>query len=134
MGIITKNKYRSNEDTTPTMPTSEISQDFEFISNNANFTGIRITTDTLYYVNGNSEIEVFNTSTKWIGSEDYMTINLLNDQNVSETFLNFFFTLYSEIQNYYYTLKVKINDKTYIIDDSNYTLYIKINGTKYKVE
>lgn len=119
MSTISKNKYRSSDDLTPTMPTSELTQNFAFTSNNVSYTGMRVTTDTLYYVSGSTETEVYNTSTKWVGNTEYIAITLSSEQSVTESFKTFFDTLYQTIDNYGYSLKVKLGDIIYVLDEDN---------------
>ncbi len=67
----TVNDYRAKytwKDTLE-MPTSQQEFDIEFVSNGIAYTGIRVTTDTLYYVNNGGETEVYNTSSKWLTAD-----------------------------------------------------------------
>ena len=113
---IAMNKYRSSNDFTPTMPTDELTQTLAFTSNNTSFSGMRITTDTLYYVKSDgTEVEVYNTSTKWTGNTEYIVILVSEGQSVSTIFKPFFDTLFKTLDNF------------------TYTLYLNIGGIKRKV-
>lgn len=87
--IIT-NAYDFSEELT--MPTSQIEQTIGFTSNNLEFTGMRITTDTMYYVKSDgSEVEVYNISTKWsTDNTAYQNIGIPTNVLVSDTFGNWF--------------------------------------------
>ena len=114
--IISTNKYRSSDDFTPIMLSTETTQTFAFISNNIEFSGMRITADTLYYVKSDgSEVEVYNTSTKWVGTTEYITVLTSKDQSVTESFKIIFESLFKTLDNF------------------TYTLYINIDGIKRKV-
>ena len=87
---IVTNGYDFSEELT--MPTSQIEQTIAFTSNNVAFSGMRITTDTMYYVKSDgSEVEVYNTSTKWsTDSTNYQNIAIDTNVVVSDTFGNWF--------------------------------------------
>ena len=121
------NKYRSSNDFSVTMPTSELTQDFVFKSNGIEFSGMRATTDTLYYVKSDgTETEVYNTSTKWTGNTEYITILVETDQDISTIFKAFFETLYKTIDNFEYTLKIKGYE--------TYGIKLNLGGTTYEIK
>ena len=124
---IAMNKYRSSNDFTPTMPTDELTQTLAFTSNNTSFSGMRITTDTLYYVKSDgSEVEVYNTSTKWTGNTEYIVILVSEGQSVATIFKTFFDTLYKTIDNFEYTLKIKGHE--------TYAIKLNLGGTTYEIK
>ena len=63
-----------------------------FTSNNQNYTGMRITADTLYYiVDSNNEIEVYNIGVNWlVADSSYKRITVNTSQEVSTDFYNWF--------------------------------------------
>ena len=124
---LSMNKYRSSNDFTPTMPTDEFTQTLAFTSNNTSFSGMRATTDTLYYVKSDgSEVEVYNTSTKWTGNTEYITILVSEGQSVATIFKTFFDTLYKTIDNFEYTLKIKGHE--------TYAIKLNLGGTTYEIK
>lgn len=128
---IEKGKYRSNNDISFTFPTSEITQSFNFTSNGHQCTGMRITSDTLYYVESNgNEIEVYNSVNKW-NQEDikYSVIQVLNTSEVTSEFYTYFNNLFVNVETLEYTLHVKIGSTTY----DSYTPKLKIGGTTYEI-
>ena len=124
---LSMNKYRSSNDFTPTMPTDEFAQTLAFTSNNTSFSGMRATTDTLYYVKSDgSEVEVYNTSTKWTGNTEYIAILVSEEQIVAGIFKTFFDTLYKTIDNFEYTLKIKGHE--------TYAIKLNLGGTTYEIK
>lgn len=124
---IAMNKYRSSNDFTPTMPTDEFTQTLSFTSNNTSFSGMRITTDTLYYVKSDgTEVEVYNTSTKWTGNTEYIVILVSEGQSVATIFKTFFDTLYKTIDNFEYTLKIEGHE--------TYAIKLNLGGTTYEIK
>lgn len=97
-----------------TMSTSQIEQTIAFSSNDLAFTGMRITTDTLYYVKSDgSEVEVYNTSTKWsTDSTKYQNIAIDTNVIVSDTFGTWFT---SNAEKGAYSLTINYGGATYII-------------------
>lgn len=125
--ILAKNKYRSSNDFSVTMPATELTQDFTFTSNKIEFSGMRITTDTLYYVKSDgTETEVYNTSTKWAGNTEYIAMIVSEDTEVSDDFYSFFETLYKSIDNFEYTLKIKGHE--------TYAIKLNLGGTTYEIK
>lgn len=97
-----------------TMPTSQIEQTIAFTSNNVAFTGMRIATDTLYYVKSDgSEVEVYNTSSKWsTDSTAYQYIGIDTNVLVSDTFGTWFS---NNAVKGAFSLTIFYNGATYII-------------------
>ena len=86
---IVTNGYDFSEELT--MPTSQIEQTIAFTSNNVAFSGMRITTDTMYYVKSDgTETEVYNTSTKWETESTLYQSIILSSIEAGDTFGNWF--------------------------------------------
>ena len=109
---IVTNGYDFNAELT--MPTSQIEQTIAFTSNNVAFSGMRITKDTIYYVKSDgSEVEVYNTSTKWsTDSTNYQYIAIDTNVVVSDTFGTWFS---SNAVKGAYSLTVSYGGATYTI-------------------
>lgn len=89
MATITSGNYKYLA--TLTMPTALIEQTIAFTSNDVTYTSVRVTTDTMYYVNGSTETEVYNTSSKWTTEDtNCQNIKLSEAQEVDSTFVAWF--------------------------------------------
>lgn len=80
-----------------------------FTSNNQTFTGMRLTADTLYYVNPNNEIEGYNIGVNWLDSA-YKRITVNASQEVSTDFYNWFSS--NSTKEVYYTITFNRNGAT----------------------
>lgn len=125
---ITSGKYKFLD--TLTMPTTQIEQTMSFTANGINYTGIRITTDTMYYVANSTETEVYNTSSKW-ATEDSKNqfITFSTDTEVDGTFATWFTSNASK-------QKLSVDLTTLPgwanLSAGNHTIKIKAKGTGYK--
>ena len=83
-----------------------------FTSNNQNYTGMRITADTLYYiVDSNNEIEVYNIGVNWLVTDSaYKRITVNSPQEVSTDFYNWFSS--NTTKELYYTITFNRNGAT----------------------
>ena len=87
--------------------------DINFTSNNQNFTGVRVTSDTLYYVNStnNNEVEVFNIGVGWLVTDSaYQNIIVGTSQDVSLEFYEWF--MQNSVLQVYYTITFDRNGAT----------------------
>ena len=80
-----------------------------FTSNNQTFIGMRLTADTLYYVDANNEIEVYNIGVNWLDSA-YKRITVNTSQEVSTDFYNWFSS--NSTKEVYYTITFDRNGAT----------------------
>lgn len=80
-----------------------------FTSNNQTFTGMRLTADTLYYVDANNEIEVYNIGVNWLDIS-YKRITVNAPQEVSTDFYNWFSS--NTTKEVYYTITFNRNGAT----------------------
>ena len=110
--IILIGRYRSDVDKLITMPESEITQLLNFTSNEISYTGMHITSDSLYYIQDGVETEVYNTQDKWnLLDPKYSVVKLETDQEIEDDFATYFNSLFTSTSNYEYDLQLEIDGK-----------------------
>ena len=104
--------YRFND--TLTMPTTTMTITISFNSNDISYTGIKITTTSMYYVNSSSSIEVYNTTSKWLtNNKNYQNVAFTSETSVSDTFFSWF--IKNAIKNWFMSREIEIKGTKYIV-------------------